>query len=50
MATRLPVTLSDTLRDRIERERGPLSNSAFIALLVVEALAARDARAKEGGR
>ena len=50
MATRLPVTLSDALRDRIKSERGPLSESAFVALLVVEALIARDARAKEGGR
>jgi hypothetical protein len=50
MASRLPVTLSDALRARIDRERGPLSRAAFVALLVVEALQARDARAKEAPR
>ena len=41
MAKRLPVTLSARLREVLEQHRGPLSLSAFVALLVVEALAAR---------
>ena len=43
---RLPVSISDPLRAVLDEHRGHLSLSAFIVLLVVEALVARD-RAKE---